>query len=152
VSRSARVATSTRGTGDLELGGHVAVEPHGDGEFAERLDGLVHCDASPLDLHPALREERGDVRLADGAEQTPLVGSLAGLGEVQRPDGPGLSCALAVSFAAAASWRTLICSRFFFKLAVVHAAQLVRQEVVARVPVGDVANLRRGARARAHRP
>ena len=91
----------------------------------ERLDGLVQRDAAPLDLDPVLGEERGDVRLADGAEQTAFVGRLPGLGEVQRLDGPRLLLRLcAVSFAAAASWLALIASRFFRFAAVAWSASL----------------------------
>jgi hypothetical protein len=123
------------GDGDLELCGHVAVEPHGDGEFADRLDGLVHRDAATLDLDPVLRKERGDIRLADGAEQAALVGGLPGLGEVQRLDGPRLFLRLG---------RELRRRRVLAQLDLLEVLevrrrrverQLVRQKVVAGVSV-----------------
>src|SRR5262245_15480913 len=53
------------------------VEPNRDGRLAERLDGFVERDASPLNLQPLRGEEIGDGLGRDRAEELARLGRLA---------------------------------------------------------------------------
>src|SRR5262245_5837564 len=60
-----------------EVRDDLGMEADRDGRLAERLDGLVERDASPLDLQPLRDQEVDDVLGGDRAEELPLLGRLA---------------------------------------------------------------------------
>jgi hypothetical protein len=118
----------------------LQADPSPDALAQEALKRLLKTVQEALRLEPG-GEERGEIRLADGAEEAPLIGGLAGLGEVQRLDCPCLLLRLG---------RELRRRRVLARLDLLEILQvgrrrverqLVRQEVVARVAVGDIPNL-----------
>src|SRR5260370_1244371 len=75
-SRGMRNGALLADDADPELGGDVVVEPHGDGELAQRLDRLVEHDSPPLDLDAVLVQKLRHVLRGDGPEELALLGRL----------------------------------------------------------------------------
>src|SRR5207245_5025003 len=71
---------------DPQLRDDVRVQPHGDRVLAERLDGLLECDALAVHRNTARAEEVGDVLRRDRAEELAFLGGLAALLVDQRFD------------------------------------------------------------------
>src|SRR6266545_2339158 len=125
----------------LELRRDAGVEPDGYRVLPECLDRLVERDAPALDLDPGPAEEIGDVLGRDGPEELALLGRLAPLLVGEPLD--ALAHALRIGLDA----RRL---GLLLALDVLQVAQvargggdreLLRDEVVARVAVGDVLDL-----------
>jgi len=117
------------------------MQAHRHHELAERLDGLVERDAAPLDLDAVLREEAREVGAAHRAEEPALVGGLPALGEVQGLDGLGLALRVRPELR-----RLRVLPRLDL-LDVLEVrgggvqGELLGQQEVARVAVGNVADL-----------
>src|SRR5262245_10774563 len=106
------------------------MQPDRNAEVPQRLDGLIERDAPPLDLEPTLAQERRDIGPADRPEQTPLVGSLPGLAEMQSFGDLGLALRIRLELVGPA----LLAGLDAFKVLHVRRRrmkrQLLRQQIV----------------------
>src|SRR2546427_2525617 len=126
---------------DFQLGDDVGMQADRDGGLAERLDGLIELDALALDLHAVLLEEVDEVLRGDRAEELAFLRGLAPLLVHERLDPVAYGLGVALDAVGLGVRLPLDVIEVLEVARGGAQRELFRDEEVAGVAVGDVADL-----------
>src|SRR5256885_3444139 len=126
---------------DFELRRDVVVQPNRHHGLAERLDRLVERDPPALDLDRVPLKELHDVLRGHRAEELAFLGGLPALLVHERLDPVAQRLGLALDTVGFGVLLPLDLPEVLEVARGGAEGELLRDQIVARVPVGDVANL-----------